>query len=124
MTFVPNKTYLHQVFEIYHQGSSDQPKGHEIKIVCSHDLSRTSFKVDSNFSVSDVVSKFGIEYFQFSCAEDTQSSSDIDTFVKEASEMVTRKAVSAFQILMAGGRAYPEKKRCQGKVHTMKGPAV
>lgn len=58
--------------------------------------------------VGTLIEQFGIRVIQFSCeASVAEPSAD---FLKTCVEEANKKAVDAFQVLMAGGRCFPPKK--------------
>lgn len=70
------------------------------------------FQVDSNLTLGDCVSAFGIKYIKFLCKESQKEHlADILECINTASAEATTKAVNAFQLLMAGGKVFPQKKQ-------------
>lgn len=62
----------------------------------------TSFDVQPNMLVGDLVGTFNIKHLEFSCTKEQQTT--LNEIVNNAVVAATNKANDAFQILMAGGR--------------------
>lgn len=69
-------------------------------------------------TVGDVVSLFNVRQFIFTCESGPQGEEEtLSKVIKSAAEKADKYAVNAFQILMAGGRAFPPKKNHQVVYH-------
>lgn len=68
----------------------------------------TTFNIGGSLTLSSI-KDMGINYIVFSCINDHEV--DVAVGLKSMVEKTTRKTVDAFQMLMAGGRAYPKFKR-------------
>lgn len=66
-----------------------------------------TFNIGGTLTLSSV-KEMGINYIVFTCNDHEV---DVELGLKNVVEKTTRKTVDAFQMLMAGGRAYPEFKR-------------
>lgn len=111
MTTVKNNASLFSVFEMYHEGPSDWPKGSKTSILCwpsnPHSKDTDPYEVQGTVSVGDLVG-FQMKYLEFVCEPEDEHA--LNTGVLIAAESATRKAVDAFQILMAKGHSFPAKK--------------
>jgi hypothetical protein len=58
-------------------------------------------------TVGEVVHNFSLRSFTFSCK--AQTDSEVNE-LRQHAEIATKKAVNAFELLMAGGRSFPDKK--------------
>lgn len=66
-----------------------------------------TFNIGGTLTLSSV-KEMGINYIVFTC---NGHEVDVELGLQNVVEKTTRKTVDAFQMLMAGGRAYPEFKR-------------
>lgn len=111
MTTVKNNASLFSVFEMYHEGPSDWPKGSKTSILCwpskPHTKDTDPYEVQGSVSVGDLVG-FQMKYLEFVCEPEDEPA--MNTGVLIAAESATRKAINAFQVLMAKGRSFPAKK--------------
>lgn len=76
MTTVKNNASLFSVFEMYHEGPSDWPKGSKTSILCwpskPHTKDTDPYEVQGSVSVGDLVG-FQMKYLEFVCEpEDEQ----------------------------------------------------
>ena len=58
-----------------------------------------------DLTVGDIIS-FNIKYLEFDCQYDQDREE-----MKEVVQETTKKAINAFELLMAKGRAYPDEKK-------------
>ena len=69
------------------------------------------FQVSGSLQIGELVTQFHVNCLEFTCV--TESTNQLDGLaadLQSAACEATKKAVDAFQLLMAGGRAYPAKK--------------
>ncbi|CAG2209459.1 unnamed protein product [Mytilus edulis] len=80
-------------------------KTSELKITCntSIDNSGTSFEVQPNMIIGDLISTFNMKHIEFQCVN-TAPGPTLDEMIIAAGQAATRTAVDAFQLMMAGGR--------------------
>lgn len=97
---VENRRTLLDVFEDKH---GEMTKNSELKITCntSMDNAGTSFEVQPNMIIGDLISTFNMKHLEFKCVTTTPT---LDEMVIAAGQAATKTAVDAFQLMMAGGR--------------------
>lgn len=93
------------LLDIFTDNHGELPKGFQLTVTCntSTDTAKgTSFDVQPNMLVGDLVGTFNIKHLEFSCTKEQQTT--LNEIVNNAVVAATNKANDAFQILMAGGR--------------------
>ena len=91
------------LLDIFTDNHGELPKGFQLTVTCntSTDTAKgTSFDVQPNMLVGDLVGTFNIKRLEFSCTKEQQTT--LNEIVNNAA--LANKAIDAFQILMAGGR--------------------
>lgn len=98
MTFI-------QAFERYHGGNGKVP---HFEVRGKQHGGKDSFDITPGLTIGEVISSFDIRCFEFKCLPSEHD--EIKQMITEAASNATKTASNAFQILMAGGRGYPNKK--------------
>ncbi|CAC5423130.1 unnamed protein product [Mytilus coruscus] len=106
---VEHRRTLLDVFEDKH---GTLPKPYELLITCNTCLPSsskgTSFEVQSNQLLGDLLSTFNFKHVEFECHRKTAD--PFEDVVVQAAEKATKQTINAFQLMMAGGRAHVPKK--------------
>lgn len=101
---VNHKTTLHELFEEVH-GKIDE-KSVTVQYDVSSNVDGTcTFKSEGQVSIGDLTERLKMKYVEFKCQKN-----EMTQLLEDVVEKTTRQTVNAFQILMAGGRTYTEKK--------------
>ena len=91
------------LLDIFTDNHGELPKGFQLTVTCNTSTETakgTSFDVQPNMLVGDLVGTFNIKRLEFSCTKEQQTT--LNEIVNNAA--LANKAIDAFQILMAGGR--------------------
>ena len=105
MISVRNKNLIEEIFNNHHDivDQASYEKCYTIRAFCKTELnSSEKFEVENYLTVGEVVDKFNIKCIEFTCEKIGKTPLDVT--------LDTKKTVDAFQVLMAGGRAYPDLK--------------
>lgn len=103
ITSVKDSTTFTHVFESYHDCQHKSNKEPEFTVSAQGQTS-----IHGSLSVGEVVRNFSLRSFIFTCkATDDSELNELQQHAVNA----TKKAVNAFELLMAGGRSFPDKKR-------------
>ena len=108
MTSVPHNTVLSDLIQKYH---GPIPKGYVVATSCQKELHlKDSFSVDPNLCIGDLKQTFDIKVIEFTCKGDPNEKLQTEEILRKCGQEATKTAANAFQLLMAGGRAFPQKK--------------
>ena len=111
MISVRNTNLIEEIFYNHHDiaDHDSYEKCYTIRAFCKTELnSSETFEVENFLTVGEVVDKFHIKCIEFTCEKIGKT--PLDMTLEMAAETATKKTVDAFQVLMAGGRAYPDLK--------------
>ena len=116
MTAIPDKFDLNQLFFEHHEGSFDE-KNYEFKAVCRTGIDQKAeeFEADKSIPIGDLKQTFNVTCVEFYCKKtDTfAKESELQDIVQKCASQATKTAVNVFQMMMAGGREYVDKKRAR-----------
>ena len=110
MLSVRNSKMIEEIFNDCHVVDDHEAydKYHTIKCECRTELhSDEKFEVEQYLTVGEIVEKFNIKCIEFTCVPINKKSS-LESAIADSMETATKRTVNAFQMLMAGGRAYPD----------------
>lgn len=102
---LPNNMTFIQAFERYHGGNEKVP---HFEVRGKQHGGKDSFDITPGLTIGEVISSFDIRCFEFKCLPSEHD--EIKQMITETASNATKTASNAFQILMAGGRGYPNKK--------------
>ena len=109
MVSVKNTKLIEEIFNDHHivEDGDAFEKGYSLKCECKTELnSSEKFEVENYLTLGEIVDKFNIKCIEFTCEPIDES--PLESAIAKAAETATKKTVNAFQVLMAGGRAYPD----------------
>ncbi|XP_061191740.1 uncharacterized protein LOC133199978 [Saccostrea echinata] len=104
---LPNNMTFTQVFERYHATHIKVPE-FRVRGKQSGSKDGNCFDITRGLTIGEVISAFDIRCFEFKCLPSDHDG--IRQMITEAASTATKSASNAFQILMAGGKGYPNKK--------------
>lgn len=102
ITSVKDSTTFTHLFESYHDCQNNSK---EAEFTVS---AQNQTRIHGSLSVGEVVRNFSLRSFLFICK--TTDDPELNKLQQYAAN-ATKKAVNAFELLMAGGRSIPDKKR-------------
>lgn len=107
ITSVKDSTTFTHLFESYHDCQNNSK---EAEFTVS---AQNQTRIHGSLSVGEVVRNFSLRSFLFICK--TTDDPELNKLQQHAAN-ATKKAVNAFELLMAGGRSIPDKKRSSSGV--------
>ncbi|CAC5407820.1 unnamed protein product [Mytilus coruscus] len=85
-------------------------KKYKVTVNCKTEIQiGDGFIVDGNLTVGDVVDKFNVKCIEFLSEKEIKN--NLVSIVQTAADNAINTAINVFQVMMAGGRAYPTLKR-------------
>ena len=104
---VPGNFPMRMIFDEHHPTLADYDKKYALKAHTPTSSGDFEVDVDGSVTIRDLNKQFDVKSLKFSCIRNaTTKGGDLLERAQEA----TRKTIDAFQILMAGGRAFVPKK--------------
>lgn len=103
ITSVQDTSTFSHVFNAYHSAQSSKEADFTV-----HVSEQGQTNIHGALTVGEVVHNFSLRSFTFICKEQTDSEV---CELRQHAEIATKKAVNAFELLMAGGRSFPDKKQ-------------
>ena len=107
MTSVPHNTVLLDLIQKYH---GLNPKGYVVATSCQKELHTKDSVLTQIFVLVTVKQTFDIKVIEFTCKGDPNEKLQTEEILRKCGQEATKTAANAFQLLMAGGRAFPQKK--------------
>jgi hypothetical protein len=103
ITSVQDSPTFSHAFNTYHGPQSSQEAEFTV-----HVSEQGQTDIHGALPVGEIVHNFSLRSFTFSCK--AQTDSEVNKLRQHAG-IATKKAVNAFELLMSGGRSFPNKKR-------------
>ncbi|XP_033753391.1 uncharacterized protein LOC117336841 isoform X2 [Pecten maximus] len=103
-----NATTFLEVFDRFHGDTAGKSSSFQVKTKTD---SGQGHDVLSSLTVGEIVHLFNVRHFVFTCTCELETKAQQLSEINVHAKVATKKAVNAFELMMAGGRSFPSKKK-------------